>query len=107
MAETFISVARVEDLPPGSMARAEHAGQFYLLANVDGTVYAIDDECSHEDASLYKGSLRGDCVACPLHGSRFKLSTGEPLEDPAYLPVNTYPVRIEDGAILIGIGTAE
>ena len=70
MADDFITLADTGDLPADSMLRAEHNGRYYLLANVEGTVYALDDLCTHEDASLYKGSLHGDCVRCPLHGSR-------------------------------------
>lgn len=103
MTQNFIALAKVEDLPPGAMYRAEYDGKAYLLANVEGTVYAVDDLCTHEDASLFKGSLHGDCVKCPLHGSRFRLATGEALDEPAEEDLNTYAVRIEDGRILVAL----
>lgn len=103
MSDQFIRVAAEADVPAGSMHRIEHNGRFYLLANVEGTVYAVDDMCTHEDASLYKGSLHGDCVKCPLHGSRFRLATGEALDDPAEIALNTYAVKLEDGDILVAI----
>ncbi len=103
MSDQYIRVAAVDDVPPGSMHRIEHNGSFYLLANVEGTVYAVDDMCTHEDASLYKGSLHGDCVKCPLHGSRFRLASGEALDDPAEVALNTYAVKLEDGNILVAI----
>ena len=71
------------------------------LAYVDGKVFAVDDLCSHEDASLSKGSLHGECVTCPLHGSRFDLNTGAALDEPAEEPVQTYPVRIDGDDILV------
>lgn len=86
------------------MHRAEYAGRHYLLANVEGNVYAVDDMCTHEDASLYKGSIHGDCVKCPLHGSRFDLKTGEPLDEPAEDKLNTYAVKIDGNNILVNIG---
>ena len=55
------------------------------------------------DASLAKGSLHGHCVKCPLHGSRFDLSTGEALDEPAEDPVNTYEVRVEGDDILVAL----
>ena len=104
MAEQFVALATEADVPPGKMYRAVHQGKAYLLANVDGTVYAVDDMCTHEDASLYKGSLHDDCVKCPLHGSRFRLATGEALDEPAEENLNTYAVKTEDGNILVAVG---
>jgi 3-phenylpropionate/trans-cinnamate dioxygenase ferredoxin subunit len=104
MSDPYVTLARTDDLPPGKMVRASHDGRHYLLANVDGTVYAVDDQCSHEDASLYKGSLHGDCVRCPLHGSRFDLKTGAALDEPAETPINTYAVRIRGDAVEVAVG---
>lgn len=103
MAENFVSVAKLEDIQPGKMRRIEVDGHRILLANVDGTIYATDDMCTHEDASLSTGSLKGDLVKCPLHGSRFNVRTGEALEDPAEENLKTYPIRVEDGDILVGV----
>ncbi len=103
MADNFVPLAAVSDVPVGKMYRAEHGGSFYLLANVDGTVYAVDDMCTHEDASLFKGSLHGDCVKCPLHGSRFDLKNGAALDDPAEEALATYTVKIEGGDILVAV----
>jgi 3-phenylpropionate/trans-cinnamate dioxygenase ferredoxin subunit len=103
MAENFVALASVADVPAGKMYRAEHGGNNYLLANVEGTIYAVDDLCTHEDASLYKGSLHGDCVKCPLHGSRFDLKTGAALDEPAEEDLNTYAVKIEGDSILVAV----
>jgi 3-phenylpropionate/trans-cinnamate dioxygenase ferredoxin subunit len=67
---------------------------------------AVDDTCTHEEASLSTGVLRGELVKCPLHGSRFSVCTGEVLEDPAEENLRTYPVRLEGGHILIGLRAA-
>ena len=104
MTHNFVQLAVVSDVPVGKMYRAEYAGKYYLLANVDGTVYAVDDMCTHEDASLYKGSLRDGCVRCPLHGSRFDLKTGAALDEPAEDNLNTYAVKIEDNNVLVAVG---
>ncbi len=101
MDEEFVMVASVDDLPSGRMTCVEVEGRRLLLANVDGTFYATDDTCTHEDASLSSGSLHGDYVKCPLHGSRFSLRTGEPVEEPADEPVNCYAVRVEGDCVLV------
>ncbi len=95
MAERFIKVAEVDALAPGKMRRVEIAGQRILLANVDGHFYAIDDTCTHEDASLSTGFLKGEWVKCPLHGSRFNVCTGEVVDDPADVNLRIYAVRID------------
>jgi 3-phenylpropionate/trans-cinnamate dioxygenase ferredoxin subunit len=101
MPAAFTRVAAAAELAPGKMACVEVAGRRLLLANVDGAFYATDDTCTHEDASLCTGALKGEYVKCPLHGSRFSLLTGEPLEEPADEPLNTYAVKVEGGAILV------
>ncbi len=104
MAENYVALADITDVAVGKMYHAEHQGKHYLLANVEGTIYAVDDMCTHEDASLYKGSLHDDCVKCPLHGSRFELKTGKALDEPAEDDLNTYAVRIDGDKILVAIG---
>lgn len=103
MSGTFIRVATLAELRPGTLGRAEVNGRRILLANVDGEILATDEICTHEEASLYRGALHGDCVSCPLHGSRFDLRTGQPLEEPATEPLRTYAVEVRDGEILVCI----
>lgn len=104
MADRFVKVGKVEDLAPGKMMQVIVGEQRILLANVDGRYYATDDTCTHEDASLSAGSLRGALVKCPLHGSRFDVRTGRAMEEPAEEDLKTYAVRLEGNSILIDIG---
>ncbi|MGH8671192.1 MAG: non-heme iron oxygenase ferredoxin subunit [Burkholderiales bacterium] len=99
----FIRVAGVNELDPGKMKRVDVGGRRILLANVAGRFYATDDTCTHEDASLSSGFLKGELVKCPLHGSRFNVCTGAALEEPAQENLRTYPVRIDGNQILIGL----
>lgn len=103
MSSQFIRVATVQDIKPGKLGCVEVNGHKLMLANVDGEFYATDDMCTHEDASLSTGALHGDCVSCPLHGSRFNVRTGQPREEPAEIPLKTYPVRIDGDAVLVQI----
>lgn len=103
MAERFVKVARVGDLAPGKMMQVLVGERPVLLANVDGRYYAIADTCSHEDASLSAGSLRGELVKCPLHGSRFNVRTGQVMEEPAEEDLPTYAVRVDGESILIAL----
>ncbi len=101
MARELVDAIKADDLPPGKMTCVEVDGQRILVANVDGVFYATDDTCTHEDASLSTGSLVGELVKCPLHGSRFSLRTGEALEDPAEEPLRCYPASVRDGMVLV------
>ena len=83
--------------------RAAKGEKQICLAYVDGDVYAVDDMCSHEDASLSKGSLHENCVKCPLHGSRFSLETGEAIDEPAEEPISTYVVKVLGDDILVAL----
>lgn len=104
MTERFVRVATLAQLPPGKMICVQAPdGRRLLLANVEGAVHAADEMCTHEDAPLCTGSLKSHYVKCPLHGSRFDLTTGEAMEDPADAPLRIYPVRIENDAILVSL----
>ena len=88
------------------MKRVDLRGRRILLANVAGRICAVDDTCTHEDASLSTGVLKGELVKCPLHGSRFNVCTGKALEEPAEADLRTYAVRLEGGHILIDLPAA-
>lgn len=100
---SYHPVVDAASLPPKAMQRVEVGGRRLLLANVDGEVYAVDDQCSHEDSSLYLGCLEGHYIRCSLHGSRFDLRTGQPMEEPADEPIRSYPVRLRDGRIEVAV----
>ena len=100
--EIFVAVADSRELPSGQMIRVHVHGEWVLVINVEGRFFAVADTCSHEDASLYKGALRGNCIQCPLHGSRFNIVTGEPLEEPAEEPIDVYPVQVLEHKICVG-----
>ncbi len=94
-------VAQLADIPPGRTRRVVVDGHPILIANVEGRLYAVDDTCTHEDSSLALGCLKGELISCTLHGSRFNVRTGEPMEEPAEEPLKTYAVHVEDELIHI------
>ena len=104
MPETII-VCPLEELPPGTMRLVETDDLEIGVFNCAGTIYAIEDRCSHDDGPLAEGEWDGErCVIeCPRHGSLFDLRTGKPLTLPAYLPVDTFPVVIEDNVIKLEV----
>jgi 3-phenylpropionate/trans-cinnamate dioxygenase ferredoxin subunit len=96
-----IDVAPLEELPPGEMKLVD-AGSFRVgVYNCGGTMYAIEDRCSHDDGPVALGAWDDESctVICPRHGAQFDLQTGKALTLPAYLPVRTFPVRVDDGMV--------
>ena len=102
MAE-FMEVAKTSEIPAGGAKVVEVNGKKIAIFHVDGEFYAIDDTCSHEDASLAAGTVDGTEVMCPLHGARFDLKTGKNLSLPAVFPVQSYALKIENGVIYIQV----
>ncbi|MDQ3888960.1 MAG: non-heme iron oxygenase ferredoxin subunit [Actinomycetota bacterium] len=100
-----LSVCRLDELPPGAM-KLVHAGEIAVgVYNIDGEFYALEDRCSHDDGPLVEGEWEPDeaVVVCPRHGARFDIRTGRALSLPAYLPVDTFPVRVDDGVVKVDV----
>ena len=95
----MLEICPVADLPPGEALRVPTEPPIAVFCTDDGEIFAIDDTCSHQDASLADGWLEGCEVECPLHASRFNLRTGAVDSPPAKLPVRTHAVVIEGGVI--------
>ena len=100
----YVTVAKTGDVPPGTAKPYNVNGKSIALCNVDGTFYAIDDVCTHDGGELGEGYLEGDQIECPRHGARFDVKTGKALTLPAVMPVNAYPVQVEDGEIKVQVG---
>ena len=105
MTTVWLDVGTDADLEPGTMKRLDIDQRPVLLANVEGTVVAVADTCTHEDASLSGGALDGVYIRCPLHGSRFCLLNGKAVDDPAEIDLETFPIKIEHGRILIELSS--
>ncbi len=100
-----IEVCPISELPPGVSRLVEWEDLEIGVFNCAGTVYAIEDRCSHDDGPLVEGEFDQEActVECPRHGSLFDLKTGKPKTLPAYIPVDTFPVIIEDDTIKLEV----
>ena len=104
MAE-IIDVCPVAELPPGERRLVEWEDLEIGVFNCGGNLYAIEDRCSHDDGLLAEGEFDPEhcTVECPRHGSLFDLRTGKPKTLPAYVPVDTFAVIIEDETIKLEV----
>lgn len=101
----IIDVCPVDALPPGGVRLVEWEDLEIGVFNCAGTILAIEDRCSHDDGPLVEGELDQETctVECPRHGSLFDLRSGKPQTLPAYVPVDTFPVIIEDQTIKLEV----
>src|SRR3954454_25013275 len=103
---TQVTVCKIEDLPQGSMRIVEDDGRKIGVFHCEGgELFAIEDRCSHDDGPLAEGEfdVAACTVECPRHGSLFDLTTGRPRTLPAFQPVQTFPVAIEDDTITLEV----
>ena len=100
-----LTVGPVEELPPGEV-KIVRAGELAVgVYNLNGEYYAIEDRCSHDDGPLAEGDFDVDeaVAICPRHGSKFDIKTGRALTLPAYEPVETFEVFVEDGLVKVRV----
>ena len=92
---------RAEEVPPGTCVKGMLGGKEVAIFNVDGQYYATQSDCAHMGGPLCEGSLAGEVVTCPWHGSQFNVRTGEIVMDPAEEPIETYAVQVKDGVLAL------
>jgi 3-phenylpropionate/trans-cinnamate dioxygenase ferredoxin component len=99
------TVCKSEELAEGERRIVEVEGVKIGVFNAGGELYAIEDRCSHDDGPLAEGTFdpQACTVECPRHGSLFDLTSGRPRTLPAYVPVDTFEVRVEDGEIRLEV----
>jgi 3-phenylpropionate/trans-cinnamate dioxygenase ferredoxin component len=105
VSRTFVDICAIDDLPPGAKRVVTWEDLEIGVVNCGGDILAIEDRCSHDDGDLMEGEVDEEScsVECPRHGSVFDLRTGKPLNLPAYVPVDTFAVSVEDGVIKVEV----
>jgi 3-phenylpropionate/trans-cinnamate dioxygenase ferredoxin subunit len=100
-----IDICTVDELPPGEHRLVQWEDLEIGVFNCGGELLAVEDRCSHDDGVLLEGELdQAACtIECPRHGSVFDLRTGKPLNLPAYVPIDTFPVTVQDGVIQVEV----
>ena len=99
----FVKVAETKHLAPGKAIMATVGGEEIGIFLIDGTYYAVADNCPHRDGPLHEGLIEGTIVTCPWHFGKFDLRSGEVVEAPTSSGLKTYEVRVEGGEIKVGI----
>lgn len=98
----FVTVATVDQIPPGTGRTVEVHGVWIALFNVDGSYYALDNTCPHAGGPLGEGHLIDDVVECPWHGWRFNVRTGERPDNPVFT-IACCPVKVEGNEVQVAL----
>jgi 3-phenylpropionate/trans-cinnamate dioxygenase ferredoxin component len=101
----LVDICAVDELPPGAKRVVRWEDLEIGIVNCGGEILAVEDRCSHDDGDLMEGDIDEETctVECPRHGSVFDLRTGKPLNLPAYVPIDTFPVEVDDGVIKVEV----
>lgn len=101
-AEQTVELGDLTDLPDGQMRCFENIGDYgIVVCRVAGTLYAVEDNCSHADSPLSEGRLRGHTLTCAMHGAQFDVRDGSHAGPPAWEGISYYPVEETDGAVIV------
>lgn len=80
--ESYVEVAKIDEIPPGNMKHVELDGKEIVVSNVNGKFYAMDERCGHMNARLSNGNINQNIVTCPFHAAKFDISTGKKVGEP-------------------------
>lgn len=100
----FQAVTRVGELPRGKSLCVVVDGREILLCHTAEGIFAVDNLCTHAEARLCEGKLKGHRILCPLHGAAFDVRDGAALSKPASVALTTYPVKVEGDDVLVSLG---
>jgi 3-phenylpropionate/trans-cinnamate dioxygenase ferredoxin subunit len=100
----WIEACAVGDIEAEDVMRFDHEGRsFAIYRSPDDRYYATDGLCTHEKVHLADGLVMDHIIECPKHNGRFDYRTGAAKGAPVCVNLGTYPVRIEDGKVMIGL----
>jgi nitrite reductase/ring-hydroxylating ferredoxin subunit len=106
----FVKACSLSDVPTGKTRQVELNGKIIMLANVSGKIYAIAGLCTHQRGVLANGTLEGNVVTCPRHGSQFDVTSGKNLRGPKVLGIRfqtddepAYEVKVDGSDILVNV----
>ncbi|WP_395688916.1 MocE family 2Fe-2S type ferredoxin [Aestuariivirga sp.] len=100
----WIEACAVGDIAEEDVMRLDHAGKtFAIFRSPDNKYYATDGLCTHEKIHLADGLVMDNIIECPKHNGRFDYRTGEAKGAPVCINLKTYPVKVENGKVMIGI----
>jgi 3-phenylpropionate/trans-cinnamate dioxygenase ferredoxin component len=102
-ARTWLVVCDADEIEEEDVVRFDHDGASYAVYRTASGFYASDGFCTHEHAHLADGFVIGEIIECPLHQGRFHIPSGRAKSPPVCIDLETYPVRLENGKVMLGL----
>jgi NAD(P)H-dependent nitrite reductase small subunit len=104
--EVWVAAASLDEVPePGVLGVQIGKHELAIYRLLGGEVCATDNVCTHGAALLSEGWLTDEgCIECPLHAGQFDIRTGKGMGPPIDEDIRTYPVKVEDGLVLVRLG---
>lgn len=99
----YLEIIPVDQLPDGERVFLEVAGKSIVIFNLAGKLFAIGDVCTHDNGPVGDGEIEDNEIICPRHGGRFDIRTGKVTSLPPVKDIPSYPVRVVEGMIEIGM----
>jgi 3-phenylpropionate/trans-cinnamate dioxygenase ferredoxin component len=99
----FLKIAALTEIPENERLFLEINDLPIVIYSLNGEYYATGDVCTHDGGSIGEGQIEGNEVICPRHGARFDIKTGKVTRFPAVEDIPSYPVKIEDGYLYLGL----
>ncbi len=97
----WVEVCSKNEVGPGQHKVVDVDGAMVAVFNLNGDFYAIEDVCTHDGSEIAIGCIIGDDIECPRHGARFCIKTGAVTAPPAYEPIDTFPVMVQDQVVYV------
>ena len=99
----YTIVAKITDIKPGEIKSFDVNGEQVLVANWQGTLFATQNLCTHDNGTLSDGTLVDAEIECPRHGGRFNVKTGAVIALPPMFPIKTFPVKVDGDNVLVAV----
>ncbi len=103
MSQTFVTVARTNEIKPGHVKCVELDDFRLAVCSVGGVFHCVENTCTHDGGPLDQGTLDGDVIEGPRHGARFNVVSGKVVRMPASAPLETFPVKIVGDEIKVSL----
>jgi 3-phenylpropionate/trans-cinnamate dioxygenase ferredoxin subunit len=101
MSEELVKIGSLDDFPTGSKKKVQVNGEYALVANLSGKIYAIGDVCTHRACSLSEGEIEDSTIVCPCHHGRFDITTGKVVGPPVKIDVASYEVQVQGSDVFV------
>jgi 3-phenylpropionate/trans-cinnamate dioxygenase ferredoxin subunit len=101
MSAEWVDVASAESIPDSGSLSVDVEGLALLVVRCGDDLYAVEDRCTHDGEPLEGAEIESCQITCPRHGAQFCVRTGEALTPPAYEPLRTFKVRIQQGRVWV------